>query len=100
MFMSGEQISADRAYQLGFLSHRVNAEDLDSAVGDLAQTLLANAPDGVRKAKEIAGDVAQGDVSNEMIERTVRFIADLRDSTEGREGLNAFLEKRAPGWLN
>jgi methylglutaconyl-CoA hydratase len=29
----------------------------------------------------------------------VNFIADIRNSDEGREGLSAFLEKRKPNWL-
>ncbi|MEX0828038.1 MAG: enoyl-CoA hydratase-related protein, partial [Haliea sp.] len=98
MFMSGELIAAERAYQLGFLSHLVDEEALDAAIDELTQSLLLNSPEGVRRAKLIATEVAQGDVDDEMIEHTVRFVADIRESKDGREGLNAFLEKRKPAW--
>lgn len=100
MFMSGELIQAERAHQLGFLSHLVEEDALGSAAEELAQSLLANAPSGVRKAKCIATDVAAGDVNDAMIEHTVRFVADIRESEEGREGLNAFLGKRTPAWVS
>jgi enoyl-CoA hydratase/carnithine racemase len=31
---------------------------------------------------------------------TARWIAERRTSTEGQEGLRAFLEKRAPSWTS
>jgi methylglutaconyl-CoA hydratase len=33
-----------------------------------------------------------------MIEDTAQRIAEIRVSSEGREGIAAFLEKRKPGW--
>jgi methylglutaconyl-CoA hydratase len=35
----------------------------------------------------------------EVIEDTANRITRLRASTEGREGMNAFLEKRKPNWI-
>jgi methylglutaconyl-CoA hydratase len=98
LFMSGETVRGEDARALGFLSGIVPEDALDDAVATLAAALLKNAPDAVRLAKQLAIDVAAGDISDEMIAVTVKIIADVRDSDEGREGLSAFLEKRAPGW--
>ena len=98
LFMSGEPVGGEEARALGFLSGMVPEEALDDAVAALAATLLKNAPDAVRLAKQLAIDVAAGDISDEMIAATVKIIADVRDSDEGREGLSAFLDKRPPGW--
>jgi methylglutaconyl-CoA hydratase len=99
LFMSAEAINGEEALRLGFLSDLVETEDLDAAVADLAATLLRNAPEAVARAKQLAIDVAAGDISTRMIANTVKTIADVRDSDEGREGLSAFLEKRLPNWL-
>lgn len=97
-FATGEAINADRALALGLLSDVVEEDALDPTIDAIAETLLKNAPDGIRKAKQIIFDVAAGDVTDQMIEHTVKFVADIRDSDEGREGLSAFLEKRSPSW--
>ena len=52
----------------------------------------------MRLAKQLTFDVSHRPVSEELIAATVRLIADVRDSDEGREGLNAFLQKRPPNW--
>lgn len=98
LFMTGELVDAQWAQQLGFLSEVVDEEQLDARIDEITGALLKNAPQGLGKAKQLVFDVAQGDVDDTMIEDTVKLIADVRDSDEGREGLSAFLEKRAPNW--
>ena len=71
---------------------------LDTAADALAATLLNNAPAAVGLAKQLATQVAAGNINDQLISETVKLIADVRDSDEGREGLSAFLEKRAPAW--
>lgn len=99
LFTSGQAVLGEQALALGFLSDLVAEEDLDRAVSALAETLLKNAPAAVSRSKQLAMEVANGAITQEMIDHTVKLIADVRDSDEGREGLSAFLEKRPAGWL-
>lgn len=98
LFMTGEMLNADSALKLGLLSEVVDEAQLDTRIEELTGVLLANAPNGLSKAKQIVVDVAHGEIDDDMIAGTVKFIADIRDSDEGREGLSAFLEKRRPVW--
>jgi len=98
LFMTGELVGADWALRLGLISELVDEDQLDARVDEVAGMLLKNAPKALGKAKQLAFDVAQGDIDDDMISSTVKCIADVRDSEEGREGLTAFLEKRAPNW--
>jgi len=98
LFMSGQAVQGEDARALGYLSEVVDEDELDAAVTALAQSLLTNAPNAIRLSKELAMTVAAGDINDELIARTIKMIADVRDSNEGREGLTAFLEKRAPHW--
>jgi len=98
LFMTGEMVDADRALTLGLLSEIVAEEALDETIDGLAEVLLKNAPQGLGKAKQLVFDVAEGDITEDMIQHTIRCIADVRESEEGREGLSAFLEKRPPNW--
>ncbi len=96
--MTGEMVHAERALSLGFLSEVVDAELLNTRVNEVAEMMLGNAPIGLSKAKQIIAAVSSGPVGDAMIDYTAKFITDIRDSDEGREGLSAFLEKRKPNW--
>ncbi len=100
LFITGEIVRAEEAKSLGFLNAIVEEEGLDGMVNEWAQKILKNAPNAVRAAKKLVFDVSSGEVTKEMIEGTIKLIADTRDSEEGREGLTAFLEKRPPSWLD
>jgi methylglutaconyl-CoA hydratase len=39
-------------------------------------------------------------VTDALLEDTAQRIAAIRASSEGREGVASFLEKRKPNWLN
>jgi methylglutaconyl-CoA hydratase len=44
-------------------------------------------------------DVSYAPIDHELIAETVRRIADIRSSAQGKEGVQAFLQKRKPSWL-
>lgn len=98
-FTTAEIITADKALSLGLLSEVVAEQELDSNIETVVAALLANGPTSIKKAKQIVFDVAEGEIDEEMIAHTVKFIADIRNSDEAREGLSAFLEKRKPKWI-
>jgi enoyl-CoA hydratase/carnithine racemase len=88
-FLTGERFGAEEARRIG-LVHDV-AVDLDAAVAATVDALLASGPEAVRAAKQLVLDAPLGD-------ETAARIAERRASSEGQEGLAAFLEKRAPAW--
>ena len=88
-FLTGERFDAEAALHIG-LVHEV-ADDLDAAVDAVVAELLSAGPEAARGAKELARAPL---TARETAER----IAAHRTSTEGQEGLRAFLEKRTPGW--
>ena len=62
-------------------------------------TLLLAGPAALKACKALVQDVAEKDITQLLIDRTVQGIADIRVSDEGREGIQSFLGKRKPGWL-
>ncbi len=98
LFLTGETLSAERAMAVGFLSEVVEVSSLDERIEALEDLLLENSPAGFAKAKWIINHVYDKEINEETIATTVKLIADIRASDEGREGLSAFLEKRKPGW--
>ena len=102
-FVTAERFSAAEAHALGFVHELCTAESLDAKVAEIVAALLANGPQAVRACKQLLRDVAgvplNGEPGVALRADTARRIADIRASDEGREGVQAFLAKRAPAWL-
>lgn len=98
-FTTAERFDAIAAAQLGLIAKVVEASELDCAVNELINQLLANSPAAISAAKKLVFEVADQPISDRLIARTSELIAGIRVSDEGQEGLSAFLEKRTPAWV-
>jgi methylglutaconyl-CoA hydratase len=99
LFPTGERFGPERAQAIG-LVHEVLADEaaLDARVEAVVAELLSAGPTAAREAKAVIralrgldADAARGLV--------LEIAARQRVSTEGQEGLGAFLEKRSPSWV-
>jgi methylglutaconyl-CoA hydratase len=98
-FLTAERFSAAEALRLGFVHEVVPLSRLDESVAAIAQSLVQAGPQAVGQCKKLLHDVALRPVTPELVSGTVRAIADIRVSPEGREGIQSFLDKRKPAWL-
>jgi methylglutaconyl-CoA hydratase len=89
-FLTGERFDARTALRIG-LVHEVTG-DLDAAVDRVVAELLTSGPEAAREAKRLVRERPTG-------VDTAHIAARLRTSTEGQDGLRAFLERRKPGWV-
>ena len=97
--LSAERFDSAEALRIGFVHEVVTADQLDSRVDAVVKALLNASPAAVRACKRLLQDVAQREIDAALIAQTVEAIADIRASTEGREGVQSFLQKRQPAWL-
>jgi methylglutaconyl-CoA hydratase len=98
-FLTAERFSATAAHRIGLVHEVVSANDVDAKVGEIALALVSAGPAAVKARKALVPDVAERKIDDELIARTVKGIADIRVSEEGREGIQSFLQKRKPAWL-
>ena len=99
-FVTAERFTAQRAAALGLVHECVPADALDATVDAIVAALVANGPAAVKACKRLVQDVAGREITAELRAETARRIADIRASDEGREGVQAFLNKREPSWRN
>jgi methylglutaconyl-CoA hydratase len=97
-FITAERFSATEAHRLGFVHELASADTIDAKVNAIVQTLLANGPAAVKAGKRLVQDLAGQPLTPDLRADTARRIADIRASDEGRAGVQAFLNKRAPPW--
>jgi methylglutaconyl-CoA hydratase len=96
--LSAEPFSAEQALDFGLVHEVVEAEELDSRLDSIVDFLLAAGPAAQAAAKDLIYVVSKRSIDDDLIEDSALRIARIRASSEGREGLSAFLEKRRPNW--
>ena len=93
--VEAERISAARCVELGLANKSVPAEDLQNAALEWAQTLANRAPLSLAATKKVMRFAADNDwASSYSFEAELQ--GQLLGSDDNQEGIQAFLEKRAP----
>lgn len=98
LFLTGERIDAWRARQVGLVTRVVDdVVALDDEVAELVDALRHGGPRALATTKELLRRLpAMG--REEAFDWAAQVSAGLFASEEAREGMTAFLAKRAPGW--
>lgn len=94
--VTGERFGAEEALRIGMV-HRVS-DDLDAAVDEVVKELLQGSPQAQAASKQLLAEIWDLPYE-EQLQPTAKAIAAARASSDGREGLAAFLEKRKPHWI-
>lgn len=97
MALTGEPLSAQRAYDVGLVNRVVAASDVATAAMALAQRICANAPLAVRTSKRVIRD-AMDLTEHDAWALNDEAFAIIASSADALEGAIAFAEKRPPMW--
>ncbi len=97
-FQTAEVFSARRARRLGLLSEAVTEDELDSTIDEIITQILKNGPQAVGQAKTLVEYVAGVPIDAALMSKTSQWIAAIRVSDEGQQGLQAFLAKQPAPW--
>jgi enoyl-CoA hydratase/carnithine racemase len=95
--LTGELITAQRAYEMGLLNAVVPSEQLDAAVQVLVDKLAAASPVAIKRGRAAIAAMEQM-AFNEALPFAEAQIAIASRTGDAREGLAAFNEKRKPHW--
>ena len=98
-FLTAERFDAQEAHRIGLVHDVVKADALQAKVAEITQALVNASPLAVKACKQLVQDVAGHALTSELVALTVKGIADSRSSSEGKEGVQSFLQKRKPSWL-
>ncbi|MBA2476210.1 MAG: enoyl-CoA hydratase/isomerase family protein [Actinobacteria bacterium] len=95
LYLTGDPISGQQAYEWGLVERVVPRAELVEAAKGLAATLAERSPHAIGELKALA--LASRDLPVEEGQRLeAEAFARCLASEDGREGVSAFLEKRAP----
>ncbi len=75
----------------------VPANELENETQKIVDAVLQNAPVALANTKRLIEELWSSSVK-EDVESALRHHMEARESAEAKEGIAAFLEKRAPNW--
>jgi enoyl-CoA hydratase/carnithine racemase len=97
ILLTGEAMTAARAYEVGLVNRVVPADELVATTRALVATIVANAPLSVRAGKAMVYAVAEHG-RTDAFERAEQIWEPVYLSDDAQEGPQAFAEKRSPQW--
>jgi len=95
LLMCGERMGAQRLHDLGLVNRVTAAGDALAQALELAGTLNARAPNALSSIKELINEAPVNTLSQQLASERDHFVRNLHHANAG-EGIDAFLQKRAP----
>ena len=100
LFATARVFEATAARDFGLVDEVVaDAAGLEAARDALAGEIMACGPTAVAESKRLVTHVAGRPIDRALMTETAHWIARVRVSPEGQEGVAAFLARRKPGWI-
>ena len=97
MLLTGSFIDAQRAFEIGLVNRVVGPEALDAAVEDLARSIASKSSMAIASGKRVFYRQLDLAVADAYAMAGHAIACDFL-SEDGQEGVDAFLQKRAPHW--
>lgn len=95
--LTGDPLSAQRAYELGLVNRVVEPGTAVDAARELAAKISASAPMAVWESRKVVLASAYED-EDTLKRMTNEAMGKVMSSEDLKEGLTAFIEKRPPNW--
>lgn len=97
--LTGERFDAERAVEIGLVTEVTDKDNVLPRAKEFAAMLMDNGPRAMAEVKNLVRYVVGHERNEALMAQTAGHIARVRASSEGREGLTAYLEKRKPSWV-
>lgn len=96
ILVSGQQVQARRAFELGLFDELYPVEELEQATYEFAELVTTRAQFSVRMGKEMVRRIVAGQVADD--EATTHIRNSSFDTEDYAEGVRSFLAKRPPSF--
>lgn len=97
MLMTGEFIGAQAALAHGLVNRVVPPQELDAAIGKLAQSIIAKTPAAIAAGKKLFYEQCDAGLAQAYDLASEAMVCGMMTG-DAAEGIDAFMQKRKPQW--
>jgi methylglutaconyl-CoA hydratase len=98
LLLGSELIDAAGAKEIGLVNRVVARNDLNDEAQKVADSVLQGAPGALAQTKRLIDELWWRSVKDD-VDLALKYHLQARESSEAREGIAAFNEKRKPNWV-
>jgi methylglutaconyl-CoA hydratase len=99
LMLTGKRFKGPEAEKHRLVNKSLPPELLEAHVDSVIKLLRTSGPKAMSHCKNLIFDICNKLTLDEAVESTAKMIAEIRASDEGQEGMDAFLNKRKPDWV-
>src|SRR5213593_2551323 len=99
LLLGSELFDAQRAKEIGLVNRVIARNDLINEAQKVADSVLQGAPGALAQTKRLIDELWWRSVKDD-VDLALKYHLQARESSEAREGIAAFNEKRPPNWVH
>ncbi len=96
--LTGNLFIAAEAHDAGLVDVLCGSNRLESKITEFISSFSEASPFAFKKAKQLINQVSSGEIGITDTSITSGILSEALHSSDGQEGIHAFLEKRKPAW--
>lgn len=99
LMLTGRRIKGKEAESFHLVNKSLDSDMQEKYITSVIEKLQTSGPKAIKHCKDLIYNISNKLSLEEAMKETARIIAEIRSSKEGQEGMQAFLDKRDPGWV-
>ena len=100
LFLTGEVFNTEKAIEIELIDYSVEETRIEDLKNVLIKKLLVGSPMAQKEVKRFLSRINYKEINKRLINLSAEKIANIRIKPEAKEGIDAFLEKKKPKWIN